>query len=104
MDTINKSSYSRYAMYTALPLAGAAVGLAVPVKDKTTKYRSEAVNITIDKDGFIHKKTPRSISTFLIKIPNKKQKIINSIIGAILGLGSAALINKKCNTKSQNNR
>ena len=104
MDTINRSSYTKYAMYTALPLAGAAAGLAVPVKDKTTKYRCEAVkkhhvNITVDKDGFIHKKTPRSISTFLIKIPNKKQKIINSIIGAILGLGCAALINKKCNTK-----
>ena len=43
MDTINKSSYTKYAMYTALPLAGAAAGLAVPVKDKTTKYRCEAV-------------------------------------------------------------
>lgn len=34
MDTINKSSYTKYAMYTALPLAGAAAGLAVPVKIK----------------------------------------------------------------------
>ena len=38
MDTINKSSYTKYAMYTALPLSVAAAALAVPVKDKTTKY------------------------------------------------------------------
>lgn len=80
MDTINKSSYTKYAMYTALPLAGAAAGLAVPVKDKTTKYRCEAVkkhhvNITVDKDVLFIKKHHEAYLHFLLKYRIKNKKL-----------------------------
>lgn len=82
---------------TAGASVGGALGYIIPVQDrifeKPDSFDTKTLfKYNLDSNGLRVKKTPTSVSTFLIKKKNYPLKTLNAIIGAVVGLGAAYLI------------